>query len=292
MNESNIVGSLTSLTLAYPELNDYSKEELEDILKNLTEFNRQLFIIFIKLFNNSEYNEKREEIILCEELNKLINTQDFIQIIEDNYSKDNLLKNTNFEEDKIILIEFKRIENELKNLSEINLESCKKDNEIIQDYLKGWADNYSNYIKDLEEAYYIKIGRENELKIKKKFNELKKKVIDKLNRIDSDFVKDLLNDVKEHLENIDKFDEENYLLTESDVNKALKDCDAFIDSQSKTLLIHFPNIEYDNDIKPITDFQKVYTLLIDFTSSKNLLEEIKLNKEKRICMNLGKLKNI
>ena len=122
LNESNIVGSLTSLTLAYPELNDYSKEELEDILKNLTEFNRQLFIIFIKLFNNSEYNEMREEIILCEELNKLINTQDFIQIIEDNYSKENLLKNTNFEEDEIILREFKRIEKQLKNLSEITFE--------------------------------------------------------------------------------------------------------------------------------------------------------------------------
>ena len=111
-----------------------------------------------------------------------------------------------------------------------------------------------------------------------------------MNNIDIDFVNDILNDVKEHLENINKYDEDTYLLTESDVNKALKDCDAFIDSQSKTLLIHFPNIEYDNDIKPITDFQKVYTLLIDFTSSKNLLEEIRLNKEKRTCMNLGKLK--
>ena len=125
-----------------------------------------------------------------------------------------MLKSTNFEEDKIILIESKTIGKELKNLLEINLESCKKDNEIIQDYLKGWADNYSNYIMDLEEAYYIKIGRENELKIKKKFDELKNKVLDKLNKIDSDFVKDLLNDVKEHLENIDKFDKENYLPTE------------------------------------------------------------------------------
>ncbi len=72
---------LQLLTLAYPQLNDYTKEELEDILKKLTDFNRQLFIILIKLFNNSEYNGKREEITLCEKLNNLIHTQDFIQII-------------------------------------------------------------------------------------------------------------------------------------------------------------------------------------------------------------------
>ena len=68
-------------------MNDYTKDELEDKLTNLTDFNKQLFIILIKLFNNSEYNEKREEIILCEKLSNLIHTQDFIQIIEKNIQK-------------------------------------------------------------------------------------------------------------------------------------------------------------------------------------------------------------
>ena len=63
-----------------------------------------------------------------------------------------------------------------------------------------------------------------------------------MNNMDIDFIKDLLIDVKEHLENIKKYDEDTYLFTKNDVNKALKDCDDFIDSQSKTLLIHFPNI--------------------------------------------------
>ena len=49
----------------------------------------------------------------------------------------------------------------------------------------------------------------------------------------NDFVKDLLNDVNEHLENINKFEDDTYLLIESDVNKTLIDCDSFIDSQSK-----------------------------------------------------------
>ena len=35
LNKSNLVGSLASLTFAYPELNDKSNEELEDILKNI-----------------------------------------------------------------------------------------------------------------------------------------------------------------------------------------------------------------------------------------------------------------
>ena len=103
---------MATLTLAYPQLNDYTKEELEDIVTNLTDFNRQLFIILIKLFTNSEYNEKREEIILCEKLSNLIHTQDFIQIIEKNYLKDNLLKNINSEDDKFIIDESKRIEKE------------------------------------------------------------------------------------------------------------------------------------------------------------------------------------
>ena len=86
----------------------------------------------------------------------------------------------------------------------------------------------------------------------------------------NDFVKDLLDDVNEHLENINKFEDDTYLLTESDVNKTLKECDSFIDSQSKALLIHFPNIE------PITDFQKVYTIINRFYITKKFIRGNKI----------------
>lgn len=141
-------------------------------------------------------------------------------------------------------------------------------------------------MKDLDEVYYIKIGKEKEYQIKKKFDKLKTKK----SKISIDFVKGLLDDMIEHINNIAVFTEDNYAIAEIDVNNVLKDSEGYIDTSSKTTYIHFPIVEYDNDIKPRGDFQKIYSLLMDYSDTKNLLNDLKNYEDKRTCMNLGKIK--
>ena len=93
-----------------------------------------------------------------------------------------------------------------------------------------------------------------------------------------------------HLSNIKIYTENNYLIALDDVNKVLKDCESYISLSSKTTFIHFPIVEYNNDLKPKTDFQKIYSLLMDYSDATNLLTELRKYEDKRTCMNLGKLK--
>ena len=96
--------------------------------------------------------------------------------------------------------------------------------------------------------------------------------------------------MKEHLESIKNYDEESYALAEIDVNNFLRDIESYIDSSAKTIYIHFPIIEYESEYKPTGKFQKVYTLLMEFSDCKILLNEFKINEDKRTSMNLHKLK--
>ena len=124
------------------------------------------------------------------------------------------------------------------------LECCKNEEDIVKDYLKEWNDNFETFINDLDEIYYIKIGKEKEHQIKKKYSELIEKLKEKNSKVRIDFVKGLLDDMIEHLNNINIYTEDNYLIAEVDVNKVLKDADSYVDSSSKTTYIHFPNVEY------------------------------------------------
>ena len=252
----------------------------------MPDFTKKLFILLIKLFNNSVYTGDKEEIIISEKLSKFIENKDFIAAVEDNYNKEDLLKETDPTKDKIIVDEYTKIKKELNTLSIAGLECCKNDDDIIKDYLKEWNENFEKYMKDLDEVYYIKIGKEKEYQIKKKFDKLKTKK----SKISIDFVKGLLDDMIEHINNIAVFTEDNYAIAEIDVNNVLKDSEGYIDTSSKTTFIHFPIVEYDNDIKPRGDFQKIYSLLMDYSDTKNLLNDLKNYEDKRTCMNLGKIK--
>ena len=95
-------------------------------------------------------------------------------------------------------------------------------------------------MKDLDEAFYIKIGKEKEHQIKKNFDKLKDKLNAKKSKISNEFVKGLLDDMIEHLNNLTVYTEESYKISEVDVNNALKDADGYIESASKTIYIHFP----------------------------------------------------
>ena len=55
------------MAIAYPDLNDKSKEEL---FNNLENFEKNLLIFFIKLLNNSIYNGDKEDIIICEKFSR------------------------------------------------------------------------------------------------------------------------------------------------------------------------------------------------------------------------------
>ena len=290
LDNSNLVANLATLALSFPELNDMTKEELEEKFKSLPEFTKKLFILFIKLFNNSIYNKDKEEILICEKFSKFIDNKDFIKAIENHYDKEEFFKDTSPEEDKTFLEKCMKIKKELNILSKANLECCKQDDDIIKEYLKEFNENFETYIKDLNEVYYSKIGKEQEYQIKKKFNDLIEKLKLKKTKIDIDFVKGLLDDMIEYLNNITVFSEENYLIAESDVNKILKDSENYAASSSKATLINFPKVEYSNDFKPKTSFQKIYNLLMDFSDTIYLLKDLKKDKDKRTCMNLGKLK--
>ena len=255
----------------------------------MPDFTKKLFILLIKLFNNSVYTGDKEEIIICEKLSKFIENEDFIAAVEDNYNKEDLLKETDPTKDKIIIDEYTKIKKELITLSVAGLECCKND-DIIKDYLKEWNGNFEKYMKDLDEVYYIKIGKEKEHQIKKKFDKLIEKLKAKKSKISIDFVKGLLDDMIEHINNITVFTEDNYAIAEIDVNNVLKDSEGYIDTSSKTTFIHFPIVKYDNDIKPRGDFQKIYSLLMDYSDIKNLLNDLKNYEDKRTCMNLGKIK--
>ena len=171
------------------------------------------------------------------------------------------------------------------------MEFCKNDEDIIRNYLEEWNINYEKFLKDIEDEYYIKLGKEKELQIKKKIELLIGKLEDKKLKQNTDFVNSLLDDMIDHLINITEYKDEIYYIAEIDVNNALKDCEVYNNNlSSKTTYIHFPNVEYDSDIKPIGDFQKIYTLLMDFSDSKYILNEIRINEESRSYMNLGKLK--
>jgi len=99
----------------------------------LPDFTKKLFILLIKLFNNSVYTGDKEEIIICEKLSKFIENKDFIAAVEDNYNKENFLKETDPTKDKIIIDEYTKIKKELIALSVAGLECCKND-DIIKDY--------------------------------------------------------------------------------------------------------------------------------------------------------------
>ena len=290
LDKSNLVGNLATLAIAYPELNDKTKEELEEMFKNFEDFDKKLFILLIKLFNNSEYTGDKEEIVICEKFKEFLKNEYFKDAIEDTYKKEDLLKDTKQEEDKKFIEECSNIKKELKLFSIANLEGCKNNDDIIKNYFNEWYDNYEKFMKDLDEAFYIKIGKENEHKIKLKFNELIDKLKAKKSKISNYFVKGLLDDMIDHLNNITTYTEESYAIAEVDVNNALKDSDSYIDSSSKTTYIHFPIVEFDEEYKLKTDFQIIYTLLMDYSDCNNLLKDFKNNEEKRTCMNLGKLK--
>ena len=119
------------------------------------------------------------------------------------------------------------------------LEYFKNDNDIIKDYLKEWNENFEKYMKDLDEIYYIKIRKEKEHQIKKKFDKLIEKLKAKKSKISIDFMKGLLDDMIEHINNITIFTEDNYSKAEIDVNNALKDSEGYIDTSSKQLIFIF-----------------------------------------------------
>ena len=73
------------------------------MFKNLREFDKNLFILLIKLFNNSIYNEDKEEIFVCEQLSEFLEEENFIDAVENNYNKEDLLKNTNPAKDKTLI---------------------------------------------------------------------------------------------------------------------------------------------------------------------------------------------
>ena len=66
----------------------------------------------------------------------------------------------------------------------------------------------------------------------------------------------------EYLNNVTEYTEDNYLIAEADVNKVLKDSESYFSSSSKTTFVHFPIVEYNNNLKPEGEFQKIYTLLV------------------------------
>ena len=203
------------------------------------DFTKKLFIFLIKLFNDSVYTGDKEEIIISVKFSKFIENEDFIAAVEDNYNKEDLLKETDPTKDKIIIDEYTKIKKELNALSMAGLECCKNDDDIIKDYLKEWNENFEKYMKDLDEIYYIKIRKEKEHQIKKKFDKLIEKLKAKKSKISIDFMKGLLDDMIEHINNITIFTEDNYSKAEIDVNNALKDSEGYIDTSSKTTYIHF-----------------------------------------------------
>ena len=256
-SNSNLMGNLASLVLAYPELNE--EENLEGILNNLPEFTKNLFIILLKLFNNSKCNGGREDVVaLCVKINNLILSSDidFIGIINDSSDFIEIIKNKNYskEEYQMIIQKSEKIEQKLKSLLENSLEF---DDEIIKEYFKEWDEKYSKFHSFLYEYYSTKIGKEKEAQFKEKINELKRRVSVRFEQATIDFEKNILMDIKENLNNITKFEEENYLIAE-DVNKAFRDCNVYKESSPKVDLIDFTIIEYNKDLKPKSDFQKIY----------------------------------
>ena len=183
LDKSNFVWNFVTLALAYPQLNEKSKNELESMLENLPNFKKQLFIFIIKLVNNCAYNGDNEDILIFERFSQFIGNKDFIEAVEKNYKKDELLKGTDPENDKIKIEKYLEIKNKLNDIYNANLECCLYDEDIIKDYLKVWYDNFEEYMRDLDDEYYSKIGRENEYKIKQKFDELIKKLKDKRTKI-------------------------------------------------------------------------------------------------------------
>ena len=115
---------------------------------------------------------------------------------------------------------------------------------------------------------------------KKNFDKLKDKLNAKKSKISNEFVKGLLDDMIEHLNNLTVYTEESYKISEVDVNNALKDADGYIESSSKTIYIHFPIVEYEDDYRLKGDFQRIYTLLMDFSECHNLLKEFAVNEDK------------
>lgn len=282
LDDSNLVGNIATLALGYPELNNKTKEELEEMLKDVDEFTKKLFILFIKLFNNSVYTGDKEEILICEKFSKFIENEDFINAVEDNYKKEELLKDTDPDKDKLLIESCTKIKKELYILSQANLECCKNEDDVVKTYLNDWNDNYEKYLKDLDEEFYIKIGKQKEHQVKKKFEELIEKLKVKRSKISNDFVKGLLDDMIDHLSNLPVYTEDAFAIAEIDVNKALADSEGYISSSSKTTFIHFPIIEYDDDLVPKGDFQEIYTLLMDFSDCNYLLNDLEKVEEKEL----------
>jgi len=94
----------------------------------------------------------------------------------------------------------------------------------------------------------------------------------------------------DHLSNLPVYTEDAFEVAEIDVNKALADSEGYISSSSKTNFIHFPIVEYDDDLVPKGDFQEIYTLLMDFSDCNYLLNDLEEVEEKITFMNVGKLK--
>jgi len=148
LDSDNFIFNVLTLVLAFPELNDKSKEELESIFENLTIFKKEFFILVIKLFNNCEYNGEKEEILLCEKINKFIKEDDFLIAIENKYDKDELLNKIEPEKDKLKMQRCLEIKKELYNLSIADLSFCKREDDIVKDYLTKWYENYEIIIKN------------------------------------------------------------------------------------------------------------------------------------------------
>ena len=45
MDDSNLVGNIVTLALGYPELNNKTKEELEEMLKDVDEYPKKIIYI-------------------------------------------------------------------------------------------------------------------------------------------------------------------------------------------------------------------------------------------------------
>ena len=293
INDDNIIKNIITIAMAYPELNKKTIETLEEYFTNLSDFKKSFLIFTIKLINNDiclDNIEDKEEALIFEKFERFIKIdKDFISAVEQTYYEDELLKDDEQLKNKLKLDNCTKIKKELNEISDTDLMKSIEPENIIIEIFEKWKSNYEKYFKDLEEIYHNKIGKENELKIKKKYDILIKKLQENKSKFTS--IKSLLDEfIEQNLLNLKEYSEEKYILSEKHVNNILKEYENFNSAPSKKLLIPFPTIEFDEDFKPKEDFQKIYTLLMDYTDSLNLLDLLIKFEEKRKVINIWKLK--
>ena len=294
-DEEDIIKNIITIAIAYPELNEKPIETLEKkYFTNLPEFKKSFLIFAIRLLNNNSNSDnikEKEEVLICEKFESFLKRdKDFISAVENTYCKDDLLKEDDQEKNKLKLENCKITKKDLYRISEITLMTSIELDQTIGEIFSQWNNNYQTYFQDLEEIYHDKIGKQNEHKIKKKYDILIKRLQEKKSKINDCFVKSQLNELIDHLLNLKEYKEEKYILAEKDVNSILKEYENFCSIPTKISLIPFPSVEFDEIFEPKTDFQKVYTLLMNYTDSINLLNLLIKSEENRTVINVGKLK--